>query len=147
GSGVSVLAAQHAPAVPPAQRAGVGGALSRDRRDTARTPGSPLYGGRPPGPGHAVLAAGRAACHRALSKSGSDRPHHQGTGGAQTPPGHARAQQDRAALADHARRGADRDERRCLPAGGTGPYAGTLALTTGRTTDPATYGLARARRV
>src|SRR6266699_1354558 len=40
GRGVSVAAQKHAAAVPPAHCRGVGGALSRDRRDPARAAGA-----------------------------------------------------------------------------------------------------------
>ncbi len=45
GSGLSVLAAEHPPAVPSAHCPGVGGAISRERRDAARAGGPSLYRG------------------------------------------------------------------------------------------------------
>ena len=50
--------------LPPAHCAGVGGALSRDRRDAARTAGASLYRGGPERAGHPLLAAGGPACPR-----------------------------------------------------------------------------------
>ena len=67
-------------------------AVSRDRRDPARTAGPSLYGGRPRCAGHSVLAAGRPARHRALSVCGSDQPSHQGSGGTHNSTGYPRAQ-------------------------------------------------------
>ena len=83
GRGLSVVAAEHPPAVPSAHCPGVGGALSRDLRDPARAAGAPLHRGGPQCAGHSLLAAGRPARHRALGLCGSDRAPHQGAGGAQ----------------------------------------------------------------
>src|SRR6266567_8374588 len=66
GRRVSIVAAEHPPAVPPAHCPGVGGALSRDLRDAAGVAGASLYGGRLGGTGHSLLAAGWSARHRAL---------------------------------------------------------------------------------
>ena len=74
---------EHPAAVPPAHCAGVGGAVSRDRRDAARTAGPSLHRGGPPWRGPPLLAAGGATRHRALGVCRSDQPPHQGAGGAQ----------------------------------------------------------------
>src|SRR4030095_12041269 len=79
GCGLSVLAAEYPPAVPPAHCAGGGGALSRDLRDPARTGGPPLHGGRPQCLRGPLLAEGRAARDRALGARGGHRPPYEGT--------------------------------------------------------------------
>src|SRR5262249_31474756 len=53
-------------AVSSAHRPGAGDAVSRGHGHTPRTAGPALYGSRPPGPGPALLAPGRATCHCAL---------------------------------------------------------------------------------
>src|SRR5262245_18802515 len=68
GYGLSVVAAQHAPAAPSTHCPGAGGALSRDLRDPARVAGLSLYGGRLHGTGPPLLAAGWPARHRALGQ-------------------------------------------------------------------------------
>ena len=85
GRRVSVLAAEHPPAVPSAHCPGVGGAVSRDGRDPARAGGPPLYRGGCSRAGRRLLAAGRAARHAALGLCRSDCPPQQGTRAAHRP--------------------------------------------------------------
>src|SRR5215813_6660790 len=66
GRGLSVLAAEHAAAVPSAHCRGVGGALSRALRDTTRMAGPSLHGGRAGGARDSLLAAGGRTRPRAL---------------------------------------------------------------------------------
>ena len=74
GSGLSVLAAQHAPAVPSAHCPGVGGTLSRDLRDPAGAGGPALHRGGLHRAGGALLAAGGPTRQRPLGLSGSHQP-------------------------------------------------------------------------
>ena len=60
GHGLSVVAAEHPPAVPPAHCPGVGGAVSRDRRDAARTAGPSLHRGGPARSRPSPTGSGRA---------------------------------------------------------------------------------------
>ena len=73
GHGLSVVAQEHPPAVSPADCPGVGGTVSRDRRDAAGAAGASLHRGGPHRAGHSLLAAGRAASHPALGQCGSDQ--------------------------------------------------------------------------
>jgi hypothetical protein len=107
GHGLSLVAAEHPPAVSPAHCAGVDGAVSRARRDTTRTARAALYRGGPQRPGSVLLAAGGPAGQRALGLSGGDCPPHQRAGGAQHSPGHARAHPARAGSADEPGAGVD----------------------------------------
>src|SRR4029434_5453695 len=61
GRRVSVVAAQHPPAVSPAYCPGVSGTVPRDSRNAPRTAGASLYGSRSQSAGRGVLAAGRSA--------------------------------------------------------------------------------------
>ena len=71
------LLQEHPAAVPSAHCPGVGGAVSRDRRDPARAAGASLYRGRPHSAGHPLLAAGGAAGPPALGQpGGGPAPHH-----------------------------------------------------------------------
>ena len=66
GCGLSVAAAEHPAAVPPAHGAGAGRAVSADRRDPARTAGASLHRGGSRRAGRGLLAAGgRAGAMRA----------------------------------------------------------------------------------
>ena len=90
GCGLSVIAEEHAAAVPSAHCAGVGGALSRPRRDPARAAGAALHRGGSGSTSHPLLAAGRPESRAALSACGSDQPSHQGSGVTQDTARHAR---------------------------------------------------------
>ena len=61
GRGLSVLAAEHPPAVPSAHCPGVGGALSRDSARPARAAGASLYRGRPAWRRPSPIGSGRAS--------------------------------------------------------------------------------------
>jgi hypothetical protein len=61
GDRVPVVVEEYPAAVPPAECPGVGGAVSRNRRDAARAGGPPLHRGCASRVGHPVLAAGRTA--------------------------------------------------------------------------------------
>src|SRR5262245_61884427 len=71
GGCLSGVIEEYPAAVPPADRAGVGDAVSRDRRDPAGTAGLSLYGGRAQRAGHKLLAAGGPTRPRTLRQSGS----------------------------------------------------------------------------
>ena len=75
--------------LPPADCPGVGGALSRDRRDAARTAGASLHRGGLERAGGSLLAAGGPARPAALGLCGSDRASHARAGGAQDAARHA----------------------------------------------------------
>src|SRR6266851_7953141 len=79
GRGLSVLAAEHAPAIPSAYRPGVGGPVPSDRRDATRAAGASLHRGGAARAGYPLLAAGRAARLRALGQSGIHPTPHDGT--------------------------------------------------------------------
>ena len=64
-----VAAPEHTAAVSPADCPGAGRALSRDRRDAARSGSAALHRRRPTCPGPVLLAAGRATRPRALGVS------------------------------------------------------------------------------
>ena len=68
---------------------GVGGAVSRDERDPARTAGPSLHRGGTHRASHSLLAAGRTESQSALGLCGSDQPPHQRAGVAQDPARHS----------------------------------------------------------
>ena len=67
GHGLSVLAAEHPPAVPSAHCPGVGGAVSRDLRDPARAAGASLHRGGCPG--EQAIPYWQRAGQRAIERS------------------------------------------------------------------------------
>src|SRR5262245_16576321 len=136
GRGLSILAAEYPPAVPPAHCPSLGDALSRDLRDAAGAAGASLYGGRLGGTGHALLAAGRSACYSALGSSRGDWPPHQGAGGARDPPGKSRASPARAGLADYPWASVDGGQGLCRSRSATGLRARVGTVPT-RRADPA----------
>ena len=73
GHSLSVVTQEHAAAVSPAHCASIGGAVSRDCRDAARTGGASLHRGGPQRTGGRILAAGGAARRPALSACGGGR--------------------------------------------------------------------------
>ena len=79
GRGVSVVVAEHPPAVPSAHCPGVGGPVPGDRRDPAGAAGPALYRGRAQRAGHGLLAAGGPARPAGLGvcRSGG-APDHRG---------------------------------------------------------------------
>ena len=68
GRGVSVVAAEHPPAVPSAHCPGVGGAVPGDRRDPAGAAGPALHRGGLRRAGHGLLAAGGPARPRSARR-------------------------------------------------------------------------------
>src|SRR5215510_2811488 len=82
GDGVSITAEEYPAAVPPADCPGLGGALSRNGRDTARTRGASLHRGRVGSPSCALLAAGGAAGLAALGQPGGSAASDERAGGA-----------------------------------------------------------------
>src|SRR5262249_50611540 len=101
GGGLSVLTAEHPPAVPSAHCPGVGGAVSGDRRDTTRVSGASLYRGRAVRTRHHLLAARRAAGPPALGCPGGGAAPDHGSRSAADATGYPRARPARAAPADH----------------------------------------------
>ena len=100
-------------------------------RDPARAAGASLYGGRPDGAGHPLLAAGRPAGPRTLGQSGSGRAPHERAGGARHPARHPRACPAGAGLADHPGPGVDGHQGLCGPGGVTRLRPGARALPAG----------------
>ena len=95
GHGLSVVAAQHAPAVPSAHCPGVGGRSFPDRRDATRAAGAPLHRGGSQRAGHPYW---QRAGQRALERSANlEAVAHltQGAGVARNPARHPRARSSR----------------------------------------------------
>ena len=85
GRGLSVLPQEHAPAVPSAHCAGVGGALSRALRHPARAAGASLHPSGLQCPGHPLLAARGPAGGPAVGLCRSDHASHHGAGAPRDP--------------------------------------------------------------
>ena len=96
------LLKKHPAAVPPAHCPGAGGAVSRHRRDPARTAGPSLHRGGPRRAGHRLLAAGGRARHASARPMLEAVQHlHQGAGGARDAAGHPRTGPAGTGPADH----------------------------------------------
>ena len=145
--GVSVLAAQHAPAVPSAHCPGVGGALSGDRRDPAGAARPSLHGGGARGPGCGVLAAGRPARPRACGACRSRRPFHPGPDPAADTAGRSGARAAGAHPATRARPGVDGHQGLCRPGGGRRVHPCAAVVPAGRGNAGALPGAAGTLRV
>ena len=116
---------------PSAHCPGVGGAISRDRRDAARAAGASLHRGGPHRAGGALLAAGRRTGQRPLGPSGSHQPLHHRHRAAQDPARDACAYPAILDPVHCPRRGPADDQRAVSARGGTGLHPGTRAVSAG----------------
>src|SRR5262249_54068659 len=101
--GLSVAAQEHPAAVSSPDSPRIGGTVSRDDRDPARTPGPSLHRGGARRTGYSLLAASRAESHSALGPYRSGQSPHHRVGIAPDAARYRRAYSTRAASADRPR--------------------------------------------